>query len=64
MQPGDWVIVESPTYHGVLEILENLGARVIGIPMTTDGMNLELLEKYLHSHRPKLIYTISKLIVI
>ena len=61
VQPGDWVIVESPTFHGVLEVLESLGARVIGIPMTADGMNLELLDKYLYSHRPKLIYTISTL---
>jgi DNA-binding transcriptional MocR family regulator len=61
VQPGDWVIVESPTYHGVLEILSSLKARVIGIPMTAEGMNLELLEQYLHTHRPKLIYTISTL---
>jgi DNA-binding transcriptional MocR family regulator len=61
VQPGDWVIVETPTYHGALGILENLGAKVIGIPMTVDGMNLELLEQYLRSHRPKLIYTISTL---
>jgi DNA-binding transcriptional MocR family regulator len=59
IQPGDWVIVESPTYHGSLAILENLGARVIGIPMTPAGLNLELLSQYLQSHRPKLIYTIS-----
>jgi DNA-binding transcriptional MocR family regulator len=61
VQPGDWVIVESPTYHGVLEILSSLKARVIGIPMTAEGMNLELLEQYLHTHRPKLIYTVSTL---
>lgn len=61
LQPGDWVIVETPTYHGALGILENLGAKVIGIPMTAAGMNLELLEVYLKSHRPKLIYTISTL---
>ncbi len=61
VQPGDWVIVESPTYHGVLEIVSSLKARVIGIPMTAEGMNLELLEQYLHTHRPKLIYTISTL---
>lgn len=61
VQPGDWVIVETPTYHGALAILDNLGAKVIGIPMTVDGMNLELLEQYLSSHRPKLIYTISTL---
>ncbi len=61
VQPGDWVIVESPTFHGALAILESLGARVIGIPMTAEGMNLELLEQYLRSHRPKLMYTISTL---
>lgn len=61
VQPGDWVIVETPTYHGAIAILENMGARIIGIPMTAEGMNLELLEQYLHSHRPKLIYTISTL---
>lgn len=57
IQPGDWVIVETPTYHGALGILKNLEAKVIGIPMTAEGMNLELLEQYLCSHRPKLIYT-------
>ncbi|QLE58651.1 PLP-dependent aminotransferase family protein [Nostoc sp. TCL26-01] len=59
VQPGDWVIVESPTYYGVISILENLGARIIGIPMTAEGINLNLLEQYLDSHRPKLIYTIT-----
>lgn len=61
LQPGDWAIVETPTYHGALGILENLGVKVIGIPMTAQGMNLQLLEQYLNSHRPKLIYTISTL---
>jgi DNA-binding transcriptional MocR family regulator len=61
LQKDDWVIVETPTYHGALGILENLQAKVIGIPMTVEGMNLELLEQYLKSHRPKLIYTISTL---
>lgn len=61
LQPGDWVIVETPTYHGALAILESLGARVIGIPMTRAGMNLELLEQYLNSHQPRLIYTVSTL---
>jgi DNA-binding transcriptional MocR family regulator len=61
VHPGDWVIVETPTYHGALAILENQGARTIGIPMTSEGMNLDLLEQYLKSHRPKLIYTVSTL---
>jgi DNA-binding transcriptional MocR family regulator len=61
IQPGDWVVVESPTFHGFLSQLRQAKARVIGIPMTAEGMNLELLAQYLESHRPKLIYTISTL---
>ena len=61
ISPGDWVIVEAPTYHGYLSILQQKGARVIGIPMTQKGMNLDLLAQYLESHRPKLIYTNSTL---
>jgi DNA-binding transcriptional MocR family regulator len=61
LQPGDWIVTESPTYYGTLDIIENIGAKIIGIPMQSSGMNLELLEKYLKSHRPKLIYTVSTL---
>lgn len=58
---GDWVIVEAPTYHGFLSVLQKRNAKIIGIPMTAQGVNLELLAQYLESHRPKLIYTISTL---
>lgn len=61
VQPGDWVIVGSPSYQGALAILQQIGARMIGIPTSNEGMNLDLLEQYLHSHRPRLIYTISTL---
>ena len=61
LQPGDWIITESPTYYGTLDIIDNIGARIIGIPMQSCGMNLELLEQYLKSHHPKLIYTVSTL---
>ena len=61
ISPGDWVVVEAPTYHGFLSILQQRGAQIIGIPMTPDGMNLDLLSRYLQSHRPRLIYTMSSL---
>jgi DNA-binding transcriptional MocR family regulator len=61
VRPGDWVIVESPTWYGMLSLLYNMGAKVIGIPMTAEGMNLELLEKNLQTYRPKLIFTVSTL---
>lgn len=59
LHPGDWIVTESPTYYGTLDIIENIGAKIVGIPMQSSGMNLELLEQYLKSHRPKLIYTVS-----
>ena len=55
------MIVEAPTYHGFLSSLQQRGAQIIGIPMTPEGMNLELLAQYLKSHQPKVIYTISTL---
>ena len=58
---GDRIITEAPTYHGFLSSLQQRNAQIIGIPMTAEGMNLTLLEQYLQSHRPKLIYTISTL---
>ncbi|MEM6598216.1 MAG: PLP-dependent aminotransferase family protein [Cyanobacteria bacterium P01_D01_bin.36] len=61
ISPGDRVIIEAPSYHGFLSILQQRNAQIIGIPMTSEGLNLELLEQYLESHRPKLIYTISTL---
>ena len=61
LQPGDWVVTESPAYYGALEIIEDIGAKIIGIPMQGSGLNLELLEQYLQSHRPKLIYTVTTL---
>ena len=61
VEPGDWVIVEAPAYHGFLSVLQQRSAQMIGIPMTAAGMNLDLLAQYLQSHRPKLIYTISTL---
>ncbi len=61
IQPGDRVVIEAPTYHGFLSILQQHSAQIIGIPMTATGINLDLLAQYLESHRPKLIYTISTL---
>lgn len=61
ISPGDRVIIEAPTYHGFISVLHQREAQIIGIPMTPEGMNLALLEQYLKSHSPKLIYTISTL---
>ncbi|QBY52500.1 PLP-dependent aminotransferase family protein [Cupriavidus oxalaticus] len=43
--PGDVIAVESPTYYGLLQILESLGMRALEIPCSPQtGMSLEALE--------------------
>lgn len=44
-QPGDTVAVESPTYFGILQILESLGLRALEIPTDpVTGISLEALD--------------------
>lgn len=50
--PGDIVAVESPTYFGTLEMLENLGMRVLPVPSTCRlGLDLDVLEKSLRKFK-------------
>lgn len=52
-RPGDTVAVESPTFHGLLQILESLDLRVHEIPTTAQaGINLLALEQRLQSQPP------------
>lgn len=49
---GDVIAVESPTYFGVLQQIENLGLKALEIPMhPRDGMDLDSLEKALKNRR-------------
>jgi DNA-binding transcriptional MocR family regulator len=50
-QPGDAVVVESPVYFGLLQMLENLGFKVLEIPCVPgSGISLEALEYALEHH--------------
>jgi len=43
--PGDTVAVESPTFFGLLQVLESLGMRALEIPTSpSSGISLEALE--------------------
>ncbi len=57
LDPGDTVVVEEPTYVGVLPVLRAAQARIVGVPVDTQGMRTDLLATVLERHRPKLIYT-------
>ncbi len=57
IDPGDYVIVQSPTYLGAIQVFQALGARILSLPQRED-FPLEILEDYLARYRPKLFYCI------
>ncbi len=51
-KPGDTVMVETPTYFGLLQMIESLGMRALGVPATCDeGLDLHAFEKVLKTHQ-------------
>lgn len=56
---GDVVIVEEPSFIGALNAFRSYGANLKGVPMDSDGMNIEALEKVIAQNgNVKMIYTI------
>ncbi|MCK5155494.1 MAG: PLP-dependent aminotransferase family protein [Spirochaetales bacterium] len=56
IKPGDRVLVEDPTYTGALAVFKSRGAQIVGIPMESDGINIEYLEKSMAFYKPKVLY--------
>lgn len=55
--PGDCIITECPSYASVLSLIKYLDLKVTGIPMASDGMDLEILKRQIQANRPRLIYS-------
>lgn len=58
INPGDIVLVESPTYVAALKIFSIYGANIIPVDADDDGMLPESLEEKLSAGPVKLIYMI------
>lgn len=56
LDPGDKVLVESPTYLAALQVFRAAEARIITVPMDHRGIELAGLERALKRERPKLLY--------
>ena len=59
LHPGDCVFTETPTYDRANTLFKRTGAKINGIPMETDGVDLNAFEAALKGDRPKLFYTIT-----
>lgn len=63
IDPGDYVLTESPTYLAALNVFRQFGANFISAPVDEDGMKVEVLEERLRKaiaegKQVKLIYTV------
>jgi GntR family transcriptional regulator / MocR family aminotransferase len=58
LQPGDTVIVESPTYANAIQLFRFLRVQVLGVPMDAEGIRVDLLEHMLRHQTAQLIHTI------
>ncbi len=57
VQPGDAVCIENPTYPGAVQVMQQLGAKLIPVPVGQHGPRPSDLVN-LTRVRPKLFYTI------
>ena len=58
-QPGDTVVLESPIYFSLIELLQQLKLKVIEIPTTdNEGVSLETLRFVLDNHPVKAMFSI------
>lgn len=52
---GPTVMVEDPVYPGLRSVFENAGVRLIGVPVGSEGIDLQFLERVIARERPSLL---------
>lgn len=58
IKPGDYVYVGEPGYGTANAIFEQLGAKLVRIPVDARGINVQEIERNLKTKKPKLLYVI------
>ena len=58
VNPGDVVVVESPSYLAALQIFKTYEAKLVVVPSDENGMVVEELENVIKKHNPKIVYSV------
>lgn len=58
LDPGDYVVVENPSYLGAIQCFGAYEAQFLAVESDAQGMDLDHLEELLKQYHPKLIYVI------
>lgn len=56
IEPGDTVLVESPTFPGALDVFRRFGAQAVPVPVDEGGARVDLLADLVERTRPRLVY--------
>ena len=56
LKPGDEVLVESPGYYNLYNLLRLHGVRMLEVPRTADGPDLQMMAQLLSQHRPRYLF--------
>ncbi len=56
VQRGDWVLVERPTYPGILRLLQRAGAQIAPVDVEPDGLDLKAVRRLLRTRPIRLAY--------
>ena len=57
VQRGDWVLVERPTYPGILRLLQRAGAQIEAVDLDRDGPDLRACAQIFRTRPVRLMYT-------
>ena len=58
LDPGDVVLVESPTYLAAIQAFAAYQVRLVAVPSDDEGMQIDRVAALIAAHRPKLIYLV------
>ena len=58
IDPGDVILVESPTFLGAIQAMREYNARLVAMPTDSEGVIVEAAEELIKAHHPKMMYVI------
>jgi len=58
IDPSTPMLCEAPTYLAALQAFQLFGAHCLGLPLTDEGLDPQLLAQMIETHKPRAIYLI------
>lgn len=52
---GETVVIENPSYHGLMKVFKRVGANIVPVPVGDDGVRPDALEAAIARHKPRVV---------